>query len=106
MVSACLGPRIWLRQKQRSCEMWIASLGMGILIMWGLARTAAGNVGVRRRIWRLHLRMRLSSISKLFGRGWDELAGVGESGDKGVLQDIEFAAGGGGAVADCIEVAV
>ena len=34
------------------------------------------------------------------------MAGVGESGDKGVLQDIEFAAGGGGAVADCIEVAV
>ena len=43
---------------------------------------------------------------QLFGCGWDELAGVGESGDKGVLQDIEFAAGGGGAVADCIEVAV
>ena len=34
------------------------------------------------------------------------MAGVGESGDKGVLQDVEFAAGGGGAVADCIEVAV
>ena len=34
------------------------------------------------------------------------MAGVGESGDKGVLQDVEFAAGGGGAMADCIEVAV
>ena len=54
VVLACLGPRIWLRQKQRSCEVWSASLGMGILIMWGLARTAAGNVGVRRKIWRLH----------------------------------------------------
>ena len=43
---------------------------------------------------------------QLFGRGWDELAGVGESGDKGVLEDVEFAAGGGWAVADCVEVAV
>ena len=34
------------------------------------------------------------------------MAGVGESGDEGVLQDVEFAAGRGGAVADCIEVAV
>ena len=48
VVSACLGPRIWLRQKQRSWDVWMASLGMGMLIMWGLARTAAGNVGVRR----------------------------------------------------------
>ena len=69
VVSACLGPRIWLRQKQRSCEVWIASLGMGMLIMWGLARTAAGNVGVRRRIWRLHLRIRLSRISSCLGVG-------------------------------------
>ena len=61
--------RIWLRQKQWSWDVWIVSLGMGILIMWGLARTAAGNVGVRRRIWRLHWRMRLSRISSCLGVG-------------------------------------
>ena len=69
VVVACRGPRIWLRQKHRSWDVWIASLGMGMLIMWGLARTAAGNVGVRRRIRRLHLRMRLSSISSCLGVG-------------------------------------
>ena len=69
VVLACRGPRIWLRQKHRSWDVWIASLGMGMLIMWGLARTAAGNVGVRRRIWRLHLRMRLSIISSCLGVG-------------------------------------
>ena len=69
VVFAWRGPRIWLRQKHRSWDVWIASLGMGMLIMWGLARTAAGNVGVRRRIWRLHLRMRLSSISSCLGVG-------------------------------------
>ena len=69
VVVAWRGPRIWLRQKQRSWDVWIASLGMGMLIMWGLARTVAGNVGVRRRIWRLHLRMRLSNISSCVGVG-------------------------------------
>ena len=69
VVVAWRGPRIWLRQKQRSWDVWIASLGIGMLIMWGLARTAAGNVGVRRRIWRLHLRMRLSSSSNCLGVG-------------------------------------
>ena len=69
VVVAWRGPRFWLRQKQRSWDVWIASLGMGMLIMWGLARTAAGNVGVRRRFWRLHLRMRLSSISNCLGVG-------------------------------------
>ena len=69
VVVAWRGPRIWLRQKQRSWDVWIASLGMGMLIMWGLARTAAGNVGVRRRIWRLHLRMRLSRVSNCLGVG-------------------------------------
>ena len=34
------------------------------------------------------------------------MAGVDESGDKGVLEDVEFAAGKGWAVADCVEVAV
>ena len=43
---------------------------------------------------------------KLFGCGRDELAGVGESGDYGMLEDIEFTAGWGWAVTDCIEVAV
>jgi hypothetical protein len=43
---------------------------------------------------------------QLFGRGWDELAGVGESGKEGVLEDIYFAAGWGGAVADRIEMSV
>ena len=33
VVSAWRGPRIWLRQKQRSCDVWIASLGMGMFIM-------------------------------------------------------------------------
>ena len=65
VVVAWRGPRIWLRQKQRSWYVWIASLGMGMLIMWGLA----GNVGVRRRIWRLHLRMRLSKNSSCLGVG-------------------------------------
>ena len=69
VVVAWWRPRIWLRQKQRSWDVWIASLGMGMLIIWGLVRTAAGNVGVRRRIWRLHLRMRLSSISSCLGVG-------------------------------------
>ena len=31
-------------------EVWIASLGIGILRSWGLDMTAAGNVGVRWRI--------------------------------------------------------
>ena len=66
----CLaGATVWLRQKQRSWDVWIASLSMGMLIMWGLVKTAAGNVGVRWRIWRLHLRMRLSSISSCLGVG-------------------------------------
>ena len=69
VVLAWRGPRIWLRQKQRSWDVWMVLIGMGILIMWGLARTAAGNVGVRRRIWRLHLRMRLSKISSWLGVG-------------------------------------
>ena len=69
VVMACRGPRIWLRQKQRSWDVWIASLGKGMLIIWGRARTAAGNVGVTRRIWRLYLRMRLSSISSCLGVG-------------------------------------
>ena len=43
---------------------------------------------------------------QLFGRGRNELAGVGESGKEGMLEDIYFAAGGGGAVTDRIEVAV
>ena len=34
VVLAWRGPRIWLRQKQRSCDVWIASLGMGMLIIW------------------------------------------------------------------------
>ena len=50
VVAACRGPRIWLRQKQRSWEVWMASLGIGILSRWGLDITAAGKVGVRRRI--------------------------------------------------------
>ena len=33
---------------------------------------------------------------QLFRRGRDELAGVGESGDEGMLEDVEFAAGGAG----------
>ena len=69
MVAACRGPRIWLRQKQRSCEVWMASLGIGILSSWGLAIAAAGKVGVRRRIWRLHLRIFLSSASRCLGVG-------------------------------------
>ena len=69
VVVACRGPRIWLRQKHRSWDVWMVSLGMGMLIIWGLAKTAAGNVGVRRRIWRLHLRMRLSRISSCLGVG-------------------------------------
>ena len=36
----------------------------------------------------------------------DELAGVDESGDQGMLENIEFTTGGGWAVPDCIEVAV
>jgi hypothetical protein len=67
VVLAWLGPRIWLRQKQRSWDVWIASLGIGMLIIWRLVRMAAENVGVRRRIWRLHFRMRLSKISSCFG---------------------------------------
>ena len=34
------------------------------------------------------------------------MAGVGESGEEGMLEDVEFAAGGGGAVAYRVEVAV
>ena len=34
------------------------------------------------------------------------MAGVCESGDKCVLEDVKFAADGGWAVADCVEVAV
>ena len=69
VVVAWRGPQIRLHQKQRSWDVWIASLGMGMLIMWGLARTTAGSVGVRRRIWRLHLRMRLSKVSNCLGVG-------------------------------------
>ena len=69
VVVAWRGLRIWLRQKQRSWDVWIASLGMDMLIMWGLARTAAGNVGVRQRIWRLHLKMYLSKFSNCLGVG-------------------------------------
>ena len=43
---------------------------------------------------------------QLFGRGRNELAGVGESGKEGMLEDIYFAADGGGAVTYRIEVAV
>ena len=43
---------------------------------------------------------------QLFGRGPNELAGVGESGKEGILEDIYFAAGGGGAVTYRVEVAV
>ena len=43
---------------------------------------------------------------QLFGRRRNEVAGVGESGKKGMLEDIYFAAGGGGAVADRIEMSV
>ena len=44
---------------------------------------------------------------QLFGRGRNEMAGVvGESGKEGMLEDIYFAAGGGGAVTDRIEMAV
>ena len=43
---------------------------------------------------------------QLFGRGRNELAGVGESGKEGMLEDIYFAAGEGGAVTDRVEVAV
>ena len=43
---------------------------------------------------------------QLFGRGRNELAGVGESGKEGMLEDIYFAAGGGGAVTDRIEMSV
>ena len=35
---------------------------------------------------------------QLFERGRNELAGVGESGKEGMLEDIYFAAGRGGAV--------
>ena len=34
------------------------------------------------------------------------MAGVGESEDKGVLEDVEFAAGGGWAMKDCVKVEV
>ena len=34
------------------------------------------------------------------------MAGVGESGDEGVLENVESATGGGWAVADCVEMAV
>ena len=34
------------------------------------------------------------------------MAGVGESGDYGMLEDIEFNTDGGWALTDCIEVAV
>ena len=43
---------------------------------------------------------------QLCGCGRNELAGVGESGKEGMLEDIDFAAGGGGAVADRIEMSV
>ena len=43
---------------------------------------------------------------QLFGSGRNELAGVGESGKEGMLEGIYFAAGGGGAVAYRVEVAV
>ena len=35
VVVACRGPQIWLRQKHQSWDVWIASLGMGMLIIWG-----------------------------------------------------------------------
>ena len=69
VVLAWRGPQIWLRQKHRSWDMWIASLGMGMFITLGLVRTAAGNVGVRRRIWRLHLKIFLSIASICWGLG-------------------------------------
>ena len=34
VVVAWRGPQIWLRQKQRSWNVWIASLGMVMLFMW------------------------------------------------------------------------
>ena len=34
VVLAWRGPRIWLRQKQRCWDVWIASLGMVMLFMW------------------------------------------------------------------------
>ena len=79
-VSACLGPRIWLRQKQRSCEVWIASLGMGMLIICGLARMAAGNVCEAEDL-AAPFEDTLVKDFKLFRCGRYELASVGESGD-------------------------
>ena len=50
-------------------NLWMASLGIGILSRWGLVITAAGNVGVSRRIWRLNLRIFLSGASICWGFG-------------------------------------
>ena len=69
MTAACRGPRCWLRQKQRSCDVCIASLGMGNWRRWGLERTAAGKVGVSRSICLPHLRIFLSMISSWAGVG-------------------------------------
>jgi hypothetical protein len=78
----------------------MASLGIGSCRRCGLERTAAGKVGVRRRICRPHLRIEL---------GWcwgDELAGIRESWDEGTPQDVDFTVDGGWSVADGVEVSV
>ena len=49
----------------------MASLGIGSCRRCGLERTAAGKVGVRRRICRPHLRIFLSMISS-----WDGVGGM------------------------------
>ena len=69
MTAARRGPRFWLRQKQRSWDVWMASLCMGSWRRCRLERTAAGKVGVRRRICRPHLRIFLSMDSSWRGVG-------------------------------------
>ena len=84
VVVAWRGPRIWLRQKQRSWDVWIASLGMGMLIIWGLARTCEDGgreCGCEAQDLAALFEDAFVQDLQLFGCGRDELAGVGESGD-------------------------
>ena len=93
VTASCRGPRCWLCQ--RSCEVCIASLGVRSWRRWGLDRTAAGNVGVSRRICLPHLSIFLSMISS-----W---AGVR---DESATQYVDFAVDRRQSVAYGVEVAV
>ena len=79
-VLAWLGRRIWLRQKQRSWDVWIASLSMGMLIM-GAGQDSCREGGCEPENLAALFEDAFVQNLKLFGCGRDELACVGEPGD-------------------------